>query len=590
VTKIYISSTYADLKEHREAVYRLLRKTPNREIQAMEDYVAGDERPLSRCLSDVAACDIYVGIFAWRYGFVPSGADNPDALSITQLEYRAAGRAGKQRLIFLVDGEAPWLPAHMDASTGDNEQGKKVAALRQLLTRDHVASFFKSADQLAGLVHAAVTNWEHARAPQPNAPPAPPPKPAAHVRELRNSILLAFTPSGENVAKQLAQRLQPWFDKPVLLSKTALFAEDETQFLALEESAARCCAALVALTPACLDQLAPREPHVAKALGLLSARTGALGALAAEVNASALPASWALDPVIATGPDVTADAVLSQLRQWSERALPPWGTRLVGLPVSVVAMTAAEIQALDANPGMIGDRLGIAARDRFLEIRRELALAKLDWTRRYAATREAWQPFGPGGVPAAAIVADIVASLNRRALPKLRHRGIRAQWYPFEAVLDYESRKDVRLRNVYRDVARAGAVLLIDELSLFHPDLMQALTNSPFCNNEQVAIVTISPFNPASSPVNQVLESEARRRLSGALERYATDFDPQCELAVGEERRLRRWLHSSLPETVVSLREPRPDQDAMRAFYAEELGAAAMRTPSEYPWAGGGET
>ena len=104
-----------------------------------------------------------------------------------------------------------------------------------------------------------------------------------------------------------------------------------------------------------------------------------------------------------------------------------------------------------------------------------------------------------------------------------------------------------------------------------------------------MSIVTISPFNPASSPVNQVLESEARRRLAGALERYATDFDPQCELAVGEERRLRRWLHSSLPETVVSLREPRPDRDAMRAFYAEELGAAALRTPSEYPWAGGGE-
>jgi hypothetical protein len=589
VTKIYISSTYADLREHREAVYRLLRKTPNRDVHAMEDYVASDARPLARCLADVAACDIYVGIFAWRYGYVPPAHENPEALSITQLEYLAAGAAGKQRLIFLLDQEAPWSPVHMDASTGDNEQGKKVVALRRLLAGAHLASFFKSPDQLAGLVHAAVTNWEQSRAPQPAQPPAPP-KPAAHVRELRNSLLLAFTPAGERAAKQLAVRLQPWFDKPVLLSKTALFAEDEAQFYALEESAARCSAALITLTPACVDQLLPRAAHVAKALGLLSARTGSLGALLADTRRAALPASWSVDTVIETGADLTLEPGLARLRQWAERALPAWGARLVGLPVSVVAMTAAEVRALDEDPGMIGERLGAAARDRFLEIRRELAAAKLDWTRRYAATREAWQPFGPGGAPAAAIVADIVAGLNQRALPKLRHRGIRAQWYPFEAIVECESRKDTRLRNVYRDVARAGAVLLIDELSLFHPDLTQALTNSPFCNNEQVAIVTISPFNPASSPVNQVLESEARRRLAGALERYATDFDPQCELAVGEERRLRRWLHSSLPETVVSLREPRPDRDAMRAFYAEELGAAALRTPSEYPWAGGSES
>jgi hypothetical protein len=47
---------------------------------AMEDYVAGDERPLDKCLEDVRACQAYVGIFAWRYGFIPNGYDK----SITQ--------------------------------------------------------------------------------------------------------------------------------------------------------------------------------------------------------------------------------------------------------------------------------------------------------------------------------------------------------------------------------------------------------------------------------------------------------------------------------------------------------------------------
>ena len=37
----------------------------------MEDYVAKDQRPLQMCLDDVASSDVYVGIFAWRYGYIP---------------------------------------------------------------------------------------------------------------------------------------------------------------------------------------------------------------------------------------------------------------------------------------------------------------------------------------------------------------------------------------------------------------------------------------------------------------------------------------------------------------------------------------
>jgi hypothetical protein len=55
----------------------------------LEDYVAADQGPLERCLADVAACDLYVGIFAHRYGYIPDRG-NPDGRSITELEYRHA--------------------------------------------------------------------------------------------------------------------------------------------------------------------------------------------------------------------------------------------------------------------------------------------------------------------------------------------------------------------------------------------------------------------------------------------------------------------------------------------------------------------
>ena len=92
MARIYVSATYGDLKEHREQVYRALRQLGHDAV-AMEDYVAADQRPLDRCLADVAACDLYVGIFAHRYGYIPEQG-NPQGRSITELEYRHAQAKG----------------------------------------------------------------------------------------------------------------------------------------------------------------------------------------------------------------------------------------------------------------------------------------------------------------------------------------------------------------------------------------------------------------------------------------------------------------------------------------------------------------
>jgi hypothetical protein len=99
MAKVYISSTFTDLRAHREAVYKILRKLGH-DVISMEDYVAADQRPLAKCLDDVAACAVNVGIFAWRYGYIPA-QDNPERKSITELEYRKAAELGKPRLIFL---------------------------------------------------------------------------------------------------------------------------------------------------------------------------------------------------------------------------------------------------------------------------------------------------------------------------------------------------------------------------------------------------------------------------------------------------------------------------------------------------------
>jgi hypothetical protein len=153
MAKIYISSTYGDLKEYREAVYHTLRQMRH-DVIAMEDYVATDQRPLEKCLTDVAECDVYIGIFAWRYGHVPS-KENPTGKSITELEYRKAGEEGKECLIFLLDETAPWLRAYMDDVTGEGDRGQRMAALRKELG-EVMVSFFKTPGDLSNLVSVSL--------------------------------------------------------------------------------------------------------------------------------------------------------------------------------------------------------------------------------------------------------------------------------------------------------------------------------------------------------------------------------------------------------------------------------------------------
>ena len=144
MARIYVSSTYSDLQEYREKVYRVLRQLGH-DVVAMEDYVAADERPLDRCLADVAACNLYLGIFAHRYGYIPE-PDNPGERSITELEYRHAEALGIPRLVFLLDSKTAWPPGHMDVSTGEGDQGARIRALREELGRDRLTSFFSTAD------------------------------------------------------------------------------------------------------------------------------------------------------------------------------------------------------------------------------------------------------------------------------------------------------------------------------------------------------------------------------------------------------------------------------------------------------------
>jgi hypothetical protein len=152
--KIYISSSYQDLREYRAAVDQALRRMGH-DVIGMEQYVAEQSTPLERCLRDVRTADVYLVIVAWRYGYSPEDERlNPRKLSITELEFEEAVRSGTPVLAFLLDPEAPWPPASVDAMLPGG--GESVVNFRSRLGTRYLVGLFRTPDNLASQAAAAI--------------------------------------------------------------------------------------------------------------------------------------------------------------------------------------------------------------------------------------------------------------------------------------------------------------------------------------------------------------------------------------------------------------------------------------------------
>ena len=577
MTTVYVSSTFNDLKDYRGAVERSLRKSGVTVI-AMEDYVASDERPLDRCLADVRSSDIYIGIFAHRYGFVPL-ENNPDHRSITDLEYRQAVQSGKPRLIFLHDEDTPWSLKLADEHTGDGDCGQCIRELRAELSNELMISYFKSPDDLAALVTAAVARYETEHHPSPAVAPTAAQINAPQARELQYQLFLTHLEPDNLITEALPIQLE-LRSRSLLISPSALQAHNAEELIILENGLRQCHIAAVILSEAAIARLREQSQRSLQLLNLLRSRTGCLLALCLDRTALDQAPAWGATHQLdmsawRPGTDMPV-ILLDELDRLIAAQLPKTNAQVVGLPFVIIALKHQEAEELVVNPAQIADPEARQA------LRQLLGMPNEDDTQspsanqpsfvaqlagRYGVSREDWKPFGADNPTISALISDFVSSLNGAHDPRLRGRSIKVQYYSFDPIME----TDETFHPLYRDLAQNGCILVVDELSLLHRQVGEALLSFPFFTDQQVSVVSISPVNPYGSPLFKDLESKVSQRLSTAHYRFTKDYDPKCELSIGDDRRFKRWLHSSLPTVMQDLRVPIPDSVKLLSF-AQELG------------------
>jgi internalin A len=112
--KVFVSSTYIDLKDHRQRVITQLRRA-GYQVDPMEDWTSDADEPRRFSLDRLDGCQACVLLVGFRRGFVPAEQER----SITQMEYDHALDRGIDVLPFLLDDGVPGWPEPYDDRTKD---------------------------------------------------------------------------------------------------------------------------------------------------------------------------------------------------------------------------------------------------------------------------------------------------------------------------------------------------------------------------------------------------------------------------------------------------------------------------------------
>jgi len=116
-----ISSTAVDLPEHRKQVIDACLRQGFFPI-AMEHLPARDSDAIRVSMEMVDKADIYIGIYAWRYGHIPDGYD----ISITEMEFNQALEKKIPLLVFLIHKDHTLTIEMVEADKGAQEKLNKL--------------------------------------------------------------------------------------------------------------------------------------------------------------------------------------------------------------------------------------------------------------------------------------------------------------------------------------------------------------------------------------------------------------------------------------------------------------------------------
>ena len=148
--KVFVSSTFIDLVIYRKAVAEALERL-GLELGRMEAFGARPQDPMEVCLTEIEASELFVGVYAHRYGFIPTNS----TFSITELEFDHATFHRRPTFCFFLDETFPWEADYIEIGDQQLRLNNFKAKVGKLVVRDT----FTTPDVLASRVVSSIGRY-----------------------------------------------------------------------------------------------------------------------------------------------------------------------------------------------------------------------------------------------------------------------------------------------------------------------------------------------------------------------------------------------------------------------------------------------
>jgi hypothetical protein len=150
IRSVIISSTGLDLRDYREAAEEICKRLHLFPV-AMEYFEAMGLGATEGSKRKIDEADVYVGIYAHRYGYIEQGHDK----SVTEIEFDYAGERNIERLCFVVDPKWPWPP-----DAWDYKNQEPLQSFKARLSASLIRSQFTTVDDLRVKLMHALVEWK----------------------------------------------------------------------------------------------------------------------------------------------------------------------------------------------------------------------------------------------------------------------------------------------------------------------------------------------------------------------------------------------------------------------------------------------
>lgn len=150
IKTVFISSTGLDLHEYREAARDVCMTLQLFPIM-MEHFEAMGLGATAGSRKKLDQADLYVGIFAHRYGYIEDGY----ATSVTEIEFDHAVKRNISQLCFVVDPEFSWPP-----NSWDPEHHTQMVALKKRIEK-LIRGRFTTVDNFRDQLRQALTPYKY---------------------------------------------------------------------------------------------------------------------------------------------------------------------------------------------------------------------------------------------------------------------------------------------------------------------------------------------------------------------------------------------------------------------------------------------